>query len=339
MDFTYKTYIQLLQALKYQGFSFYTYREYAECRAQSAESRVQRAEREEQRAESREQSAERKALRAESREQKIKQNNDLKNSKESQSILPSKVIILRHDVEQRYNNALRFAEIQHEMGIRGSYYFRLFQVPENEEIIRKIASLGHEIGYHYDDLSFCKGDYEKAIHRFEKNLAYLREIAPVLTLTAEGAPLSKFDNRDLWKKYNYSDYGIIAEPYFDINYDELFYITDTGRRWDGDKYNVRDKPITSGSVRGRSLPLKGKPDGVRRATKENPVTNEEFLKLRFRHTGDIIETVESGCFPERAMLNFHPQRWSDALMPWAKELVWQNVKNQGKRVLLRLRRG
>ena len=71
----------------------------------------------------------------------------------------------------------------------------------DETIIREIRDMGHEIGYHYDDLSFCKGDHEKAIRRFEKNLATLREIAPVKTICMEGAPLSKWDNRDLWGKH------------------------------------------------------------------------------------------------------------------------------------------
>ncbi len=53
------------------------------------------------------------------------------------------------------------------------------------------------------------------------------------------------DNRDLWKRYDYRDFGIIAEPYFDLDFDEVFYLTDTGRRWDGHKVSVRDK------VRGR----------------------------------------------------------------------------------------
>ena len=44
------------------------------------------------------------------------------------------------------------------------------------------------------------------------------------------------------------DFGIIAEPYFDVDFDEVFYLTDTGRRWDGDSVSVRDK------VGGQSLP-------------------------------------------------------------------------------------
>jgi len=90
----------------------------------------------------------------------------------------------------------------------------------------------------------------------------------------------------------------------------------------------------SNSVCGRYILLKEEPEEVRR---QNPITNPEFLKLRFRHTGDIIQAVNNGTFPKQAMLNFHPQRWNDAFGPWVKELVWQNVKNQGKWVLLRLR--
>jgi len=30
---------------------------------------------------------------------------------------------------------------------------------------------------------------------------------------------------------------------FDLNFNKLFYITGTSRRWDGDKFIVRDKPL------------------------------------------------------------------------------------------------
>jgi len=46
------------------------------------------------------------------------------------------------------------------------------------------------------------------------------------------------------------DYGIIAEPYFDMDFKEVLYLTDTGRRWDGDRVSVRDKVEKTG-VRGQ----------------------------------------------------------------------------------------
>ena len=65
-----------------------------------------------------------------------------------------------------------------------------------------------------------------------------------------GSPLSKWDNRDLWKRYDYRDFGIIAEPYFDVDFNEVLYLTDTGRRWNNSKASVRDK-VEGTEVRGQ----------------------------------------------------------------------------------------
>ncbi|HAF30100.1 MAG TPA: hypothetical protein DCG75_13750, partial [Bacteroidales bacterium] len=127
------------------------------------------------------------------------------------------------------------------MGIHGTYYFRILPKSFKPEIVKKIADLGHEIGYHYDDLAVCKGDYPKAFERFQKNLHILRTLAPVQTICMDGSPLSKFDNKHLWQKYDYKSLGILGEPYLDIDFNKVFYLTDTGRRWDGWKTSVRDK--------------------------------------------------------------------------------------------------
>ncbi len=233
---------------------------------------------------------------------------------------------------------LKLAQLQHGLGIRGTYYFRIYPHKGNEAAIREIAGMGHEIGYHYDDLTECRGDYEKAILRFQKNLEYLRRFGPVTTATMEGAPLSGYDNRDLWAvrplvtersrsaslapssaspaprpHFHYRDFGIKTEPYFDIDFSEFFYLTDTGRRWDGWKFSVRDKI---------------------------PVHQDRWIAqgLVFQHTADIIKATRAGTLPPRVMITVHPQRWNDAFLPWAKELLWQNVKNQGKLVLVLLRR-
>ena len=152
-----------------------------------------------------------------------------------------KFVLLRHDVDRLPGNSLEFAKIQNKFGIKGSYYFRTVPQSFDEEIIKKIADLGHEIGYHYENLDHSQGDYEKAINDFESNLEKFRKIYPIKTICMHGSPLSRFDNRDIWKKYDYRDYGIIGEPYFDIDFDQVFYLTDTGRRWDGNHVSVRDK--------------------------------------------------------------------------------------------------
>ena len=223
-------------------------------------------------------------------------------------------LILRHDVDLLPHNSLRFAKIQAERGIQATYYFRAVPQSYDEAIIRRIAELGHEIGYHYETMDHCRGDVDKAYDAFCQNLKKFRKLASIETISMHGSPLSKYDNRTIWQKYDYKSLGLIGEPYFDIDFNTLYYLTDTGRRWDGHLFNVRDK-----------------------ATADNPLTNPEFLQLRFHSTQDIISTIDKGHFPKQAMLNFHPQRWHDKPLPWLKELIWQNVKNVGKYLLVKSR--
>ena len=205
-----------------------------------------------------------------------------------------KRIVLRHDVDLLPYNSLEFAKIQHLHGVQGTYYFRAVPESWDEEVIQKIASMGHEIGYHYECLTTCKGDVEKGITDFEKNLEALRKLVPVNTICMHGSPMSKFDSKNLWKKYEYESYDIVAEPYFDVDFSKVFYLTDTGRRWDGHKVSVRDK-VNSG------------------------------FSQSFHTTDEIIKSADQ--LPDQIMFTFHPQRWNDKKIPWIKEIVLQNTKN------------
>jgi hypothetical protein len=121
-----------------------------------------------------------------------------------------KTILLRHDVDARKLHSLKFAQIQHKQGIVGTYYFRMIPQSFDEEVVKEITGMGHEIGYHYEDMDFAKGDPHKAIKLFEEHLAKLREVGEVKTICMHGSPLSKYDNRDLWKHYDYRD--MISSP-------------------------------------------------------------------------------------------------------------------------------
>ena len=156
-----------------------------------------------------------------------------------------KFVILRHDVDAKPENSLQTAQIEHSLGAKASYYFRTgesgcykgskLSLPES---VRAIAALGHEIGYHYEDMSLCGGDFEKAYDHFQTWLEYFRQYYAVETICMHGAPTSKWDSKDLWQKYDYKALGIIGEPYFDTPFGEVFYLTDTGRCWDGYRYSV-----------------------------------------------------------------------------------------------------
>jgi hypothetical protein len=213
-----------------------------------------------------------------------------------------KVLILRHDVDKKPQNSLKTAQLQNKLGVTGTYYFRVVPESFDVEVIKKIVALGHEIGYHYEDLTICKGNHKKAIQHFEKWLNKLREFYPVKTVCMHGSPLSKHDNRLLWDSYNYHDYEVIAEPYFDIDFNEVFYITDTGRMWDGGNVSVRDK-------------VKSK------------------FELSFHSTHELIAAFENGILPKKIMQNIHPQRWTNDNAEWIQELLTQQIKNRIKKLI------
>lgn len=213
-----------------------------------------------------------------------------------------KVFILRHDVDALPYNSYATARIEHDLGAKGSYYFRVVSQSMNEDAIEKIKALGHEIGYHYEDMALAKGDSEKAWNHFRQKLELFRKFYPVRTICMHGSPLSKWDNRELWKTHAYRELGIIGEPYFDLDFNKVFYITDTGRSWNKTDTSVRDK------------------------------VNSDY-KFKFRTTKDIITAFRQNRLPDQIMLNIHPQRWTDNYYFWAKELILQNLKNIIKRFL------
>ena len=212
--------------------------------------------------------------------------------------------ILRHDVDKDPRSALEMAILENQIGIKASYYFRLVNADFDSEIILKIAEMGHEIGYHYEDLSAAKGNRQHAIVSFKRNLSALRKLYPVKTICMHGSPLSKWDNRLLWRHYDYNDFGIIGEPYLDIDFDDILYLTDTGRSWNGSDINVRDK------------------------------VHSRYHNISFKYTTDIIDALKNRTLSNKLMLSIHPQRWHNRFVPWLKELLWQNAKNIGKRMLV-----
>ena len=194
--------------------------------------------------------------------------------------------------------------------MKASYYFRAVPESWDEPIIKEIASLGHEVGYHYESLTTCNGDMSSAMRDFETNLNRLRKLVPVTTICMHGSPRSPWDSKDLWENSSYRDMGIVGEPYFDVDFSDVFYLTDTGRRWDGFKMSVRDKI----------------PEHQDRWCHEG---------LVFHSTDNIIEALNNGRFPHHIMMTTHPQRWNDKLVPWTKELLLQNTKNLVKRILVK----
>ncbi|MFP4324014.1 MAG: hypothetical protein ACLFTK_16285 [Anaerolineales bacterium] len=214
---------------------------------------------------------------------------------------------LRHDVDSQPARALALARIEAAHGLRATYYFRTVPGPFNPAIIRAVAALGHEIGYHYEVLAQTRGDVSAARALFARELARLRALAPVQVASMHGSPLHPWDNRGLWAQAAPADYDLIGEAYRDIDYARVAYLNDTGRTWHPTRYNLRDHTGTA-------------PD---------------FAPER---TADIIVALRAGTAPPRLILSTHPERWQASPVAWWRQRARDVAGNSVKLVLRRVYR-
>ena len=219
-----------------------------------------------------------------------------------------RLVVMRHDVDKRVLCAMNMAREERRMNVKASYYLREDMVLYGKHVIKFFAERGHEVGYHYEELVKEKGDVDKAYARFVRNMEEMRQVVDVRTITMHGSPMSRFDSKEMWQKYDYKKLGLIGEPQVDVDWSEMVYLTDTGRSWNG--VSRRDK------VADRASEWKAK-------------------GWVYETTDDVIKAVREGRFPQRVMMTVHPQRWSDNMWEWTLELVMQKVKNVVKWVLLK----
>lgn len=147
-------------------------------------------------------------------------------------------VVMRHDVDRRPQNALRMAELEAEMRVASTYYFR--KSSYNEHIALDLHLWGHEVGYHYEVMDKARGDIGLAHAIFNSELEILRAWVPVKTCAAHGNPLTKYNNREFFEYFDPEQFGLIGQA------EKVGgeYITDTGR--ENPDYNLKDWPDGDG---------------------------------------------------------------------------------------------
>lgn len=227
--------------------------------------------------------------------------------------IPKTFALIRHDVDRFPKRALAMAQLESSLGLVATYYFRTKPGVFQPKIIRAIHDLGHEVGYHYEDLSDARGDIRKALELFQGNLERLRTIVPIETIAMHGRPLLPYDNRDLWRDpirhaLLQEKFGILGEVYLDIDYTEIAYISDTGRNWRSAAHNLRD---------------------VVQSTISTDFLNQSELVQYLSHSQG-----------RKVVFQIHPERWTNSFHSWLAQYATDgavNVAKQGARILSSLR--
>jgi hypothetical protein len=144
-----------------------------------------------------------------------------------------KLIIMRHDVDFSLKNALKFAQIENNLGIQSTYFIRLHAKQynplgyENFQIINQIKELNHEISLHHEpDFAYQFDDpieYTKnEIHSFNS----------LFNISISGISTHEPSRRGIMvNETNLTQFPIEYESYSPIFTKQMKYISDSGCRW------------------------------------------------------------------------------------------------------------
>lgn len=209
------------------------------------------------------------------------------------------LVLLRHDVDRHLTSALRMADLEAQYGMAATYYIRMTSRVFKPRALKSLAYLGHEVGYHYEVLARSRGYVPEAIRLFDEELARMRRVVPVETISMHSSPMSSWNNRLLWIDHDFRDRGVIGEVYISIGYKSVFYLTDTGRSWHSARYNLRDCV-----------------DSL------HPVPE-------LHTTDDLIDFLQR--LPDHpVMINVHPNRWANGPLSWGLSFASDCVINWAK---------
>lgn len=215
-------------------------------------------------------------------------------------------IMMRHDVDRRPGNALAMARLEAERGIRSSYYFRIVPSAFDPTVIKEIASLGHEIGYHYEDWYLSSRDPEKARSLFERHLGMIRDIAPVHSIAMHGSPLSSENNMTIWNHFDFTSYDLV-DAVLSFDYSGYVFFTDAGRTFGQTGANLRD--------------YLGKASAV-------PSVRDS----------DQLAAYILGSPCDQIQINVHPERWNEPGFSWCRQWTLDVGANAAKRILRKIRK-
>jgi hypothetical protein len=150
---------------------------------------------------------------------------------------PELRLVLRFDVDYREAHAVRMAQVAHDRELRGTFYFRHHSSGFDLNAIRRVAALGHEVGYHFETLDLCGGDVDRAAELFLEHAAALHRAGfAVHTAAAHGAPPTAStyqSNRDVLVQRPdlLAQAGLMGEAVLNVEFARVVYVSDAYWGW------------------------------------------------------------------------------------------------------------
>jgi len=157
------------------------------------------------------------------------------------------LLVLRHDVEWNVSRAMAVAKIEKAHGIRSTMYFRVDTKAFDLPAMRSLQEDGFEIGYHFNTLDRCGGDFNRAIALFEKELRELRAAGlKIDTVCSHGDPRVKKIGYKVNNEIFLKDPGLrkrsnlLGEAYLEVDFSSLQNFSDVGIRWNGGDISAKE---------------------------------------------------------------------------------------------------
>lgn len=141
----------------------------------------------------------------------------------------SRCVILRHDIDNSIEKAVKLAELENKFGVKSTYYVLLtsdFYNPSSKKSLkglRQIQQLGHEIGLHFDEMAYNRMD--DVVDIIKKEAYILSNIinTPITTVS-----MHRPSPATLEANYNLSP---MINSYGKTFFNDFKYLSDSRRRW------------------------------------------------------------------------------------------------------------
>ena len=141
----------------------------------------------------------------------------------------SKCVILRHDIDNSIEKAVEIAELESSFGVKSTFFSLLrtdFYNPASKNSIaglKKIQSLGHEIGLHFDEMAYDSVDDVKTAIKNEARI-----LSDIIGTQISTVSMHRPSQKTLDANY---DLTPMVNSYGKTFFNEFKYLSDSRRRW------------------------------------------------------------------------------------------------------------